>query len=111
MKLSDGQFKSRNDKKLGAILSQQGAGYVPVKVWSPDGVFFVATAVTPREISGSLVCDGMDVAEYWPLISRIQEAQITAYKERVMEQMKRTSSMDYAKLWVSRFMDGYGDTD
>jgi hypothetical protein len=66
------RYAKPTDKRLVEELramTAKGGEYQPVKCWSPDGPsYWVSTAASAHDVAGSLVCDGMPEADYWPMV-------------------------------------------
>lgn len=75
---------------------------VKCKVWRPNAQsYYVETCATHEEIAGSLVADGMDQAEYWPLVVAGYRNTVRWHNDQFAVRVKR----EYARQWVDRWVE------
>ena len=102
------RYSKPTDKRLVAeikAMSGKHGEYQPVKVWSPDGEYWVATAATHEEFAGSMVADGISKDEYWPMVVDGYRASVRGY----IKARKADIEAQYRAGWVGRILEHMAD--
>lgn len=98
------RYSRPTDKRLVAELKAMSGKHgecQPVRVWSPDGEYWVATAATHEDMAGSMVADGACKDEYWPMVVDGYRASVRGY----IKMRKADIEAQYRAGWVDRIND------